>query len=65
MLFAILTIFNNGFIWAVGIIVTLIWGEDKQFRIESLDVWVIAAKMLGFFVTAVGILLYNKMIFNK
>lgn len=52
-------------IWLVSIIVTATYGEprnDKYFKWESLNPWVIVIKLIGFFFLLSGNFVYNQII---
>lgn len=59
MVYQVVNIFCNLFIWAVGITITLIGSGDEELQIESLGTEVILIKMAGFALATIGLLLYN------
>jgi hypothetical protein len=65
MIFQVVSIFSNGFIWLVGIIITLCANGNQEYEIESLGFVVIMMKLVGFLLATVGLLLYNEVIFKS
>lgn len=62
---SLLNITKTSVIWIVGIVITLSAGDNKDFKIESLNIGVNLVKVCGFAVIIVGTLIYNKLIFKK
>lgn len=65
MVFQVINIFCNGFVWIVGIVITLFAFGNEEFEIESLGYGVILMKLAGFALATVGLLLYNEVIFVR
>lgn len=65
MVYQLVSIFSNGVVWAIGIIITLLGGSDKQFQIESLNFNVLIVKIIGFAVSTFGLLLYEQYFVKK
>lgn len=59
MVYQVVSIFSNLFIWAVGILITILGSGNEELQIESLGVEVILIKMAGFVLATIGLLLYN------
>lgn len=60
---SLLNITKTGIIWAVGIVITVIAGDDPDYQIESKDAVVNIVKGCGFLCIVFGTLVYNKLIF--
>lgn len=65
MIFQVVSIFSNGFVWIIGIVITLIGRPNDEYVIESLDYKVILIKLAGFVMATIGLLLYNQVIFKE
>lgn len=57
MIFQIVSIFSNGFVWLSGIAIT-IWSQDYEYKIESLKYDIIVVNLIGFALTTAGLLTY-------
>lgn len=64
MIFQVVSIFSNVFVWIIGIIITLIGRPNDEYIIESLDYKVMLIKVVGFVMATIGLLLYNQVIFK-
>jgi len=62
---SLLNITKTGIIWILGIIITLIAGDNPDYQIESKDPWVNVIKAAGFSFIIMGTLVYNKFICKK
>lgn len=65
MVYQMVSNLSNAVVWAIGIIITLLGGSDKQFQIESLNSNVLIVKLIGFAVSTFGMLLYEQYFVKK
>ena len=61
----IIRIFSNSLVWVIGIVITLIAGDNPEFKMESLDLVVNGIKFLALICSTVGLLVYYELIFKK
>jgi hypothetical protein len=65
MIYQIISIFSNGFVWIIGILITLIGQGNEEFNIESLNYKVMLMKFAGFVLATIGLLFYNGILFKE
>lgn len=54
----IIRIFSNSLVWVIGIVVTLVGGDNSEFALESLDLVVNGIKFLALICSTLGLLVY-------
>lgn len=62
---SLLNITKTGIIWVLGILITLIAGDNPDYQIESKDPWVNLVKAAGFSFIVMGTLVYNRFLCKK
>lgn len=61
----LLYISSNSLIWLVGVGLTYMLEGDTQFELESLSILKNGVKLVGFVITILGTLVYNRLICHK